>query len=137
MAVTTAVVGRIDVPPQQIGQAGQPTDLACWVVDVTLGANTDYVNGTGLDLTTAQTAAGVAQINACQLVSIRTTAGAWKQALGGSTTLVSVTLDSFTAPAAPKLRIFVAPTAGGTYVEATGATHFVNGDIIRLMIFGV
>lgn len=137
MAVTSAVVGRVDVPTNQVGSASQPVDLSLWILDVTLGANSDYVNGTGLDLSTAMTAAGMSTIVAAQLVSIRTTGGSWKQTLAGSTTLVSVTLDSFTAPTAPKLRIFLAPTAGGTYIEATGGTHFVNGDIIRIMAYGV
>lgn len=134
MAVTSTLLGKVD--PPNTG-SGQPLDNACAIVDVTLGAAADYVNGTGLDLTTALTAAGISGMTGAVLQSIRTAAGAWKQALAGATTLISVTLDSFTAPTAPKLRIFVAPTAGGTYIEATGATHFIAGDIIRLVVFGV
>ena len=135
MAITTTLISRADPSPNLAGQTGQPLDSSVYVADIVLGAAADYVNGTGLSLATALTACGCSGFQGAIFQSIRTTAGAYKRALGGSTTLIAVDLD--TSGATPQLRMYVAPTIGGTYVEATGATHFVAGDTVRVLFIGV
>ena len=135
MAVTTALLGRVDPPIQLTGNVNQPLDTTAVLVDVTLGLVGDYVATTGIDLTTAMTAAGISTVTGLNLVSIRAASGnAWKVVLGTGT-LQNATLDSFTVPTVPRLRIFV--NSSGTSSEANATTTFVAGDIIRLMLFGV
>jgi hypothetical protein len=137
MAVTTALIGTVDPPLALMGASGSPMDLRCAVVDVTLSAAADYVNGTGLDITTVAAAVGITQLVAAHVISLRAAAGTWKLP-GGSTYIAYSSLDHQTAPTAPKLRIWVSVLAGSaTIAEAVGATHFVNGDILRLLVIGI
>lgn len=132
MAITASAIGRIDPPPNNL-----VNDLNASIVDITLGLQADYVSNVGIDLTTAAAAAGITTVLAAIFISVRTTAGAWKVALAGTTTFVQATLDGQTVAAIPKLRLWLAPTAGGTYLEAIGATHLVAGDIVRVLLIGV
>lgn len=137
MAITSSTLGRVDLPLGQVGQASVPPDLSASLVDVTLGATSDYATNVGIDLTTAATAAGITQVLACIFISIRTTGGAWKVALAGATTFMQATTDGQTSASVPKLRLWLVPTAGGTALEVIGATHLIAGDIVRVLLIGV
>lgn len=117
MAITTNLLGKIDLNPAQVSQSGGPTDLSLWTIDVTIGAAGDYVTGTGLIDT--------------QMAILRAAIGS-----GSIVAATGYTRDNtntfknhivFFDPAVQRIRAFVAST-GAEYAAG------VAGDVFRLMI---
>lgn len=84
MAITASVLGRVDLPPGLVGGSSTAPDASEIIVELTLGATTDYSTATGVThativaainaLTTAA-GSGVSAIIGAQVISVRIAAG--------------------------------------------------------------
>lgn len=130
MALSAAVVGRVDLPASMVGAAGSPVDLTAIVCDLTLGVNGDYTSGIALSaIVTAINASGVVpvEINAviwCQIVSVNR---------GGGSRFGYTVLD-LTAGKVRWIEVITNETTIGTeYGTGTGTAN----DVFRMFVVGV